>query len=52
MVERLAAFEDLYNQAAKPFKWKVTTTDLADLIDQLDKHRPAITSDPAQTRAA
>jgi len=52
VVERLAAFETRYNQAAKPFKWKFTTTDLADLMDRLDRHRPAITSDPAQPRAA
>jgi hypothetical protein len=51
VVERLAAFETRYNQAAKPFNWKFTTTDLADLMDRLDRHRPAITSD-AQPRAA
>jgi len=51
-VERLAAFETRYNQAAKPFKWKFTTTDLADLMDRLDRHRPEITTDPAQPRAA
>ena len=48
VVERLAAFETRYNQAAKPFKWKFTTTDLADLMDRLDRHRPGITTDPAQ----
>jgi hypothetical protein len=52
VVERLAAFETRYNQAAKPFKWKFTTTDLADLMDRLDRHRPAVTTDPAQPRAA
>ena len=52
VIERLAAFETRYNQAAKPFKWKFTTTDLADLMDRLDRHRPAITTDPAQPRAA
>jgi hypothetical protein len=52
VVERLAAFETRYNQAAKPFKWKFTTTDLADLMDRLDRHRPGITTDPAQPRAA
>ena len=52
VVERLAAFETRYNQAAKPFKWKFTTTDLVDLMDRLDRHRPAITTDPAQPRAA
>jgi hypothetical protein len=52
VIERLAAFETRYNQAAKPFKWKFTTTDLADLLDRLDRHRPAISTDPAQPRAA
>jgi hypothetical protein len=44
--------ETRYNQAAKPFKWKFTTTDLADLMDRLDRHRPTISTDPAQPRAA
>ncbi len=52
VVERLAAFESRYNQAARPFHWKFTTTDLADLIDRLDRHHPAITTDPAQPQAA
>jgi DDE superfamily endonuclease/Homeodomain-like domain len=52
VIERLAAFETRYNQAAKPFKWKFTTTDLADLMDRLDRHRPTIPTDPAQPRAA
>ena len=29
-----------------------TTTDLADLMDRLDRHRPEISTDPAQPRAA
>ena len=52
VIERLPAFETRYNQAAKPFKWKFTTTDLADLLDRLDRHRPAISTDPVQPRAA
>ena len=52
VVGRLADFEERYNQAARPFKWKFTTTDLADLMDRLDHHRPPITSNPAQPRAA
>ena len=52
VVERLVAFEERYNQAAKPFKWKFTTTDLAVLLDRLDQHRQAISTDPAQPRAA
>jgi transposase-like protein len=52
IIERLAAFEDRYNQAARPFKWKFTTTDLADLLQRLEPHQPAIGIDPAQPRAA
>jgi hypothetical protein len=52
VIDRLATFETRYNQAAKPFKWKFTTTDLADLMDRLDRHRPMITTDSAQPRAA
>ena len=35
----------------QPFKWKFTTTDLADLLARLDHHRPQ-SPDPAQPRAA
>ena len=52
VVERLAAFETRYNQAAKPFKWKFTTIDLNHFLNRLDTHRPAINTDPAQPRAA
>ncbi len=36
--QRLAAFETRYNQTARPFKWKFTTDDLADLIERLARH--------------
>jgi transposase len=49
---RLADFAERYNQTATPFKWKFTTTDLTDLMDRLNTHRPAISTDPAQPRAA
>jgi hypothetical protein len=39
--KRLADFETRYNRAARPFKWKFTTTDLADLLQRLDQHNPA-----------
>ena len=39
--QRLADFETRYNHAARPFKWKFTTTDLADLLERLDRHNPA-----------
>jgi len=41
VIDRLANFEERYNQAAKPFKWKFTTTDLADFLTRLDQHQPA-----------
>jgi len=52
VVERLSAFVTRYNQTARPFKWKFTTTDLDDLLTRLDKHKPEQTHDPAQPRAA
>ena len=39
--KRLTEFETRYNQAARPFKWKFTTTDLADLLERLEQHTPA-----------
>ena len=44
--KRLANFEDRYNQAARPFKWKFTSNDLNDLLARLEHH------DPAEPRAA
>lgn len=38
---RLAKFEERYNQTAKPFKWKFTTSDLADFLTRLEQHQPA-----------
>jgi transposase len=52
VVQRLADFEERYNQTAHPFQWKFTTTDLAEFMDRLDRHRPPISTDPAQPRAA
>ena len=49
IIARLAQFETRYNQTAQPFKWKFTTTDLADLLTRLDNHPP---DQPAQPRAA
>lgn len=45
--EHLANFENHYNATAGPFKWKFTTTDLADLLTRLDQHDPHPAS-PAQ----
>ena len=35
--QRLTRFEVRYNATAKPFKWKFTTNDLADLLERLDR---------------
>jgi transposase len=36
--DRLEAFQDRYNFAARPFTWKYTTKDLNDLLDRLAAH--------------
>ena len=50
VIARLAGFETRYNQTARPFKWKFTTTDLDDLLTRLDNHHND--HPPAQPRAA
>ena len=42
---RLMAFQDLYNHAARPFNWRYTTNDLHDLLKRLAAHErtPALT---------
>ena len=50
--QRLTSFEERYNEAVKPFKWKFTTTDLAELLDRLDRHQPTPVTGPSQPRAA
>ena len=53
VTDRLAAFEERYNQTARPFKWKFTTAaHLDDLLIRLDKHKPEQTHDSAQPRPA
>jgi hypothetical protein len=32
------AFQDLYNLAARPFKWRYTTKDLTALLERLATH--------------
>ncbi|MBX9640718.1 MAG: IS630 family transposase [Mycobacteriaceae bacterium] len=52
-INRLNTFETRYNQAAWPFKWKFTTTDLTELLQRLDTHQAQQHEhDPAQPRAA
>ena len=50
VVDRLSDFATRYNQTARPFKWKFTTTDLTQLLTRLDNHNPH--HDPAEPRAA
>ena len=52
VLDRLSAFESRYNQTARPFKWKFTTSDLANLLDRLDLPQPSQAANPAQPRAA
>jgi hypothetical protein len=51
VITRLGQFEIRYNQNARPFKWKFTTADLADLITRIDRHRPS-TADTETAQAA
>ena len=50
IIDRLNAFEASYNQTARPFKWKFTTTDLDELLTRLDHHQRE--HNPIQPRAA
>ena len=50
--QRLIRFELRYNTASKPFTWKFTTNDLADLLERLDRHQEAQTPGGAQPAAA
>ncbi|MFI6950954.1 hypothetical protein [Streptomyces sp. NPDC050422] len=36
--DRLRYFQNRYNTTAQPFRWKFTTSDLADLPARLDRH--------------
>jgi hypothetical protein len=49
--QRLSHFEDRYNAAATPFKWKFTTNDLADLLERLDRQQTQ-THDSPKPKAA
>lgn len=50
VISRLARFETRYNQTARPFKWKFTTTDLDELMTRIDNYHND--HPPAQPRAA
>jgi transposase len=42
LADRLARFEDHYNQSARPFDWHFTRADLATLLERLDSHHPRV----------
>jgi hypothetical protein len=37
--DRLTAFEQRYNAAARPFRWKFTPADLEDLMARIERHK-------------
>jgi hypothetical protein len=39
LAQRLTDFEPRYNRAARPFDWRFTRADLADLLHRIDAHR-------------
>ena len=41
ITDRLAAFEDRYNDLAEPFDWRFTRDDLAQLLERIGVHDPA-----------
>jgi len=41
VAQRLLAFQDLYERAAKPFEWKFTRTNLQELMNRLN-HKPQL----------
>ena len=41
VTNRLAAFEDLYNLAARPFNWRYTKADLATTLKRINAHETA-----------
>jgi hypothetical protein len=47
ITERLAAFEDRYNDQAEPFDWTFTRDDLVRLLDRIASHDPAAPPLPA-----
>jgi transposase len=39
LADRLARFEDRYNETARPFDWRFKSSDLAAMLERLDAHR-------------
>ena len=48
LADRLCRFEHRYNQTARPFDWRFTPSDLAEMLQRLDTHR----HEPETTLAA
>ncbi len=48
LADRLCRFEHRYNETARPFDWRFTRSDLAEMLGRLDAHRP----EPDATLAA
>jgi transposase len=40
LADRLCRFGDRYNETARPFDWRFTSSDLAAMLERLDAHRP------------
>ena len=40
VAQRLLAFQELYEQIAKPFEWKFTRVDLQNLMNKLNQAQP------------
>jgi transposase len=40
LADRLCRFEDRYNETARPFDWRFTSSDLAVMLERLEVHRP------------
>ena len=38
--DRLLRFEHRYNETARPFDWRFTRDDLAEMLERLEAHRP------------
>jgi transposase len=39
LADRLRRFEERYNETARPFDWRFTSSDLATMLERLDVHR-------------
>ena len=50
--QTLLAFVDRYNRTAKPFNWKFTAADLADLLHRISEHETAAATRQADLAAA